>query len=303
MIMPRGLIIPSIFMMFLYSSGLSQTVSSPVSQDSARMIVALIRCDDAGMCHAVNTAIKQIANSGIPFSTSVMVACPWFQEAVEILKACPHVSPGIHLTLNSEWKDYRWGPVAGAGTVPSRVDSAGYFFPSRAAFFANKPKLSEIEKELRAQIERAERSGLRFDYVDYHMGTAVETPELRALVERLAHEHGLAISRYFGEEDVEGVYRAPIKSKTDTLVMRVRALVPGRIHLFVFHTGLDTPEMDALVDMNSFGLAEVGAHRNAEREALLSPEFRAALRERNVKLVTYRDLIKQVGLDKMKRPD
>ena len=273
------------------------------SQDSARAITALIRCDDAGMCHAVNVAIREIAESGIPFSASVMVPCPWFQEAVEILNAYPHVSAGIHLTLNSEWRNYRWGPTAGAETVPSLVDSAGYFFPSRASFFANHPKLEEVEQELRSQIKRAQHSGLTFDYVDYHMGTAVDTPELRALVERLAQEYGLGISRYFGEQDVEGVYKAPVQDKTDTLVSRVRELIPGAIRLFVFHTGMESPEMDALVDMNSFGLPDVSKHRNAERKALLSSEFRTALSEKGVNLITYRDLIERIGLQRMKRPE
>ena len=62
-------------------------------------------------------------------------------------------------------------------------------------------------------------------------------------------------------------------------------------------------EMDALVDMNSVGLPEVGKHRDAERKALLSPEFRSALNERGVVLTTYRDLVRQVGLEKMKRPE
>src|SRR5215218_6954526 len=96
-------------------------------------IPVLIRCDDIGMCHSVNVAAKQALETGIPVSMSVMVPCPWFTEAAEMLKKYPNVSIGIHLTLNSEWKQYRWGPVAGAGSVPSLVDSFGNFFPSRSA--------------------------------------------------------------------------------------------------------------------------------------------------------------------------
>jgi hypothetical protein len=46
----------------------------------------LIRCDDIGMCHAVNMACKQLIESGVVFSASVMFPCPWYQEAVDLLK-------------------------------------------------------------------------------------------------------------------------------------------------------------------------------------------------------------------------
>ena len=58
----------------------------------------LIRCDDIGMCHAVNMAAQKLIAKNIPFSASVMVCCPWFNEAVEILKDNPEVSVGVHLT-------------------------------------------------------------------------------------------------------------------------------------------------------------------------------------------------------------
>jgi len=262
----------------------------------------MLRLDDIGMCHTVNLAAARVIETGIPFSASVMVACPWYLEAVEMLRKAPHVSVGIHLTLNAEWKDYRWGPVAGASAVPSLVDSNGHFFPSRALFFANKPRIEEVERELRSQISRALATGLDVDYVDYHMGTAVDTPELRELVERLAREHGLAISRYFGEVDVSGLYAAPIERKTDTLMALARGLAPDTLRLMVFHVGLATPEMTALVDLNTTGLSKMANHRQGELEALTSEEFSKFLQLPDVQLLTYRDLVRQKGLDSMVRP-
>ncbi len=269
----------------------------------AAPITALIRCDDAGMCHAVNMALQEIVNRQIPVSISIMTPCPWFEEAADILRNAPHVSLGIHLTLNAEWKHYRWGPVLGASAVPSLVDSSGNFMPSRALFFAHHPKLDEVERELRAQIDRALHAGLRIDYLDYHMGTAVDNPEMRAIVEKLAAEYHVAISRYFGEQDIEGFYQASPAAKIDTLVDRVTGFTPGPVRLLVFHVGLETPEMNALVDLNSFGLPEMSTYRNAERGALLSEPFRDALNRKGVRLVTYRDLISERGLDAMQRPE
>lgn len=262
----------------------------------------LIRCDDIGMCHAVNLAAQQLIQTGIPFSASVMFVCPWYQETVDILKSHPEISVGVHLTLNAEWKNYRWGPILGKGGASSLVDSFGYFFPSRAKFFANNPKIEEVEMELRAQIERAIGSGLQIDYVDYHMGTAVDTPELRSLVERLAQEYRLGISRYFGEQDMKSIYSVPAKNKTDSLAAIIKRLEPGTTNLAVFHIGRETPEMNALVDLNEFGLAKMSEHRQAELKALCSKKFRNALRAKNIRLATYREIIVEKGLASMKSP-
>ena len=266
-------------------------------------IIMMLRFDDIGMCHGLNSAISEVAATGMPMSVSVMFACPWYQEAVQVLKQFPNVSVGVHLVLNSEWKNYRWGPVTGAGSVPSLVDSEGYFFPSRAALFAHNPRVEEVEKELRAQIDRAVRSGLRFDYLDYHMGAAVQTIELRAVVEKLAKEYHVGISRYFGERGADGVYNAPIATKTDTLMHIVNSLTPGVRWLFVFHIGLETPEMDALIDMNSFGLPDVSKQRNAERKSVLSERFQKAIHSEKIQLRSYHDIITESGLESMRRPE
>jgi predicted glycoside hydrolase/deacetylase ChbG (UPF0249 family) len=289
-----------LFILILLSScSLNQKT---INKTSSEQPVLMIRCDDIGMCHTVNMAIQQVVKSGVSFSASVMFVCPWYQEAVDILKAHPEISVGVHLTLNAEWKNYRWGPILGKGGVPSLVDSCGYFFPSRAKFFANNPKIEEVEQELRAQIDRAIRSGLRIDYVDYHMGTAVETPEFRALVERLAKEYHLGISRYFGEVDMQSIYSVPAKSKTDSLAAIIKRIDPGTRYLAVFHIGMETPEMKALVDLNEFGLAQMSQHRHAELKALCSKKFKKILKEKKFRLVTYREIMAEVGLENMKSP-
>jgi predicted glycoside hydrolase/deacetylase ChbG (UPF0249 family) len=262
----------------------------------------LIRCDDIGMCHSVNLAAKQVLETGIPVSMSVMVPCPWFSEAAELLKKYPNVSIGIHLTLNAEWKQYRWGPVSGSSTVPTLVDSLGYFFPSRSALYGNSPRLSEIETELRSQIEKALRAGLKIDYLDYHMGAAVQTPETRAIVEKLAAEYKLSISRYYNEVAAEGWYFATPADKLDSMVLKLRTAKPGEINLFVIHVGLDSPEMSAMEDANPWGPKDMSKHRNGELNGLVSPQFQQLLRNPKYRLVNYHMLKEEKGLSTMKRP-
>jgi len=270
---------------------------------SSEPVYLIIRTDDAGMSHSVNMAVERLIATGLPVSVSVMFPTPWYQETVDILKRHPEVSVGIHLTLNSEWKNYRWGPVLGRTAVPSLVDADGYFFPSSEALHQNHPNLQEVEKELRAQIERALHSGLKIDYVDYHMGTAVRYPEFRALTERLAREYGLGMSQYFGDIRHDSQYSAAPPAKTDSLVAMVNRLQP-RFNLVVTHVGIDNEELGALLDMNTSGpLPEMSKNRQGELNALTSPRFSEALKARNVRLITYRQLIEMQGLKSMRRPE
>jgi predicted glycoside hydrolase/deacetylase ChbG (UPF0249 family) len=262
----------------------------------------VIRCDDMGMNHSVNIAAERLFESGIPVSVSVMFTCPWYQEAVEILKKYPDISVGVHTTLNAEWKNYRWGPILGKEAVPGLVDSLGFFFPSRAKLFANNPTKNEIEKELRAQIERALNSGIKIDYIDHHMSAAVETMELREMFEGLASEYNLGISTYFGENYSSITYGAELQNKTDSLIIHLDKLKPG-FNLQVLHIGLNTSEMRALKDMNEFGLPNMSLHRQAELNSLLSPEFKVAIQKNNINLITYRDIIRLIGLENMTRPE
>ncbi len=254
------------------------------------------------MSHAVNMGLQRLIESGLPVSVSIMFPTPWYQETVDLLKRNPQVSAGIHLTLNSEWKHYRWGPVAGRGTVPSLVDADGYFFASADALYQNRPKLRDVETELRAQIDRALRSGLRIDYVDYHMGTVMRYPEFRDVTERLAREFGFGMSQYFGEISHDPQYAAPPREKTDSLVAMLARLQPG-LNMVVTHVGIDGPELGALVDMNTSGpLPDMSKHRQGELDALTSPTFRDAVKARNVRLLTYRQVLEMQGLKAMRRP-
>ena len=268
----------------------------------SEQVYLIIRSDDAGMSHSVNVALERVMDSGLPVSVSVMFACPWYQEAVEILRRHPAVAVGVHLTLNSEWKNYQWGPVSGRSAVPTLVDSNGYFFSTSEALHQHHPDLREVEKELRAQLERARRSGLTIDYVDYHMGTVSRYPEFREIAERLAREYRLGMAEYFGEVRDNPQYDAAPPSKSDSLVALVNRL-HARFNLLVTHVGIDDAELGALVDMNTDGgLPDMSKNRQGELDALTSTRFREAVKARNVRLITFRQLIEMQGLKTMRRP-
>jgi len=274
--------------------------TTAIADDRAKQL--LIRCDDVGMSHTVNMAVRELLETGMPFSTSVMIACPWYLEAVEILKANPQIGVGIHLTLNSEWKDYKWGPVLGAAKVPSLVDENGHFYASEAEFAAADASLEEVEMELRAQIERALTAGLRIDYLDYHMLTPTSTPEMTAIVEKLAAEYGFGLARYFGETSVT-IWGDEPGDKLTRLLGHVRAMRPG-LNLLVIHLGMETPEMSAMVDMNNeTDPYRVAIHRQAELDAITSSAFRSTIEAAGIELLTYKNVVSEMGLETMTPPE
>jgi chitin disaccharide deacetylase len=279
--------------------GQADASKHPASVDQRYLV---IRTDDSGMSHSVNMAQEKLISTGLPVSVSVMVPTPWYLETVAMLKSHPDVAVGVHLTLNSEWKNYRWGPVLGRTAVPSLVDADGYFFPSSEALDKNHPDLKQVEAELRAQIDKAVHSGLRIDYIDYHMGTVYDHPQFREIAERLAKEYKLGMMEYFGDPRYNPQYEASPADKPDSLVALVGRLQPG-FTVLVTHVGIDNAELGALLDMNTDGgLAEMSKNRQGELDALLSPRFREAVAAHDIRLITYRQLIAMQGLQSMRRP-
>jgi len=229
-------------------------VSSCVFSQNIKPII-LLRGDDFGMSHSVNAALQKMAETKIPFNASVMLVGAWAQEATDILKKNAHVAAGIHLTLTSEFKECKWGPVAGKDAVPSLVDERGYFRASVKDFLLSNYALDEIEVEFRAQIERALALGMRIDYVDHHMGIARATPEIAAIVEKLASEYGFVISRYFGETESE-LWGTAVANKAVELERLVKTMGTGNINMLIFHPGMNDAELGAMHDLNEKIISE-----------------------------------------------
>lgn len=138
--------------------------------------VLIIHVDDVGMSYESNQGAIKAITEGVANSLSVMMPCGWVPGFVHYLKEHPKTDAGLHLTLTSEWKDYRWGPLAGKNQVKGLVDSEGAMWRGVAEVIKNASP-DEVEAEIRAQLDRARTMGFIPTHLDSHMGTLFATPE------------------------------------------------------------------------------------------------------------------------------
>ena len=268
----------------------------------------LVRGDDIGLCHGVNTGMEESYRNGILKSTEIMVPPAWFSEGVEICKRNPGLDVGIHLTLTSEWTNYKYKPVALFDRKPNFINEDGYFFPRTRnhplfdnifkepySLIASQPKLENIEKELRAQIEMAMQKIDNITHLSNHMLSMRATPELERLYKKLANEYNLVTDIEFRKEsNTLQLFSVPAQEKVDSLASMLTNIKPGFWYLVV-HPGIDSPEMRAINAPTSDADMNMAQHRSAVTDALTSEKIKKIIKERNIKLVNHRDII-EAGL-------
>ena len=153
----------------------------------------IVNADDFGLHTLINQGIIKGHREGFITSTSIMPSADAYEEAVELAKANPKLGIGIHLTLVGGVKS-----VLLKEQVPSLLDAEGRFLPDYVAFakrfYTGGVKGSELEAELRAQIEKALASGLKITHIDSHQHTHV-LPGMNGLVRKLCNEYNIKRER------------------------------------------------------------------------------------------------------------
>ncbi|HEV2113975.1 MAG TPA: polysaccharide deacetylase family protein [Terriglobales bacterium] len=274
---------------------------------NARLLI--IHADDMGMAHSVDRATIQALENHWITSASIMVPCPWFPEVAAWAKAHPTADLGIHLVLDSEWQDLRWAPLAGRERVPSLLDSDGYFFNDPDLL--THARVSEVDTELRAQIERAKAAGIPLSHFDSHMIALASRPDLFQEYAHLGRDYAMPIrlardgpySPPSGTEIAAADYAAgqplldavvtldpgvPERDWLDWYKKQLTPLKPG-IYELVIHLAYDDEEMrGATRDHPDWG----AAWRQSDFDMVRSPEFRQFLKDQGFILVGWKDLMK-----------
>jgi len=267
----------------------------------------IINGDDLAMAHSENDASLTALDHGLISSATVMVPAPWFGEVAAYAKTHPDADLGLHLTLTAEWQTFRWGPVTPRTLVPSLVGLDGFFY-STTEEFARHAKLDEVETEVRAQVERAKSMGLEPTHLDAHMHALYATPQLFAVLRKVARDYRLPIRMARNEtlfQDllpyVEAAYPFPDAifsplgdvqpaAWKDYYINVVKHLQPGVSELFV-HLAHDDAEMRA-VTVN-FSVWDA-AWRQRDLDVISSPEFRKALVDNGVIVIGWRPIQKLI---------
>lgn len=261
----------------------------------ARLLI--INADDFGMCHSVNEAIFGALERGVLRSTTLMVPCPWALHAMHFLADHPEIPFGVHLTVISDWVDYRWGPVIAKEKVPTLINQAGNFydFDGMPQFLAQ-VDLGELEIEFRAQIETVLSAGLQPTHLDWHSLRLSGRTSILELMLKLAGEYGLAL-RVAGHSWIETVqshglptndhdfmdsYHIPPVGKSARYAQMLRDLPEG-LSEWAVHPGLDSAELLAIE-------REVNHIRQTDFDFLMSQAAKDIVKAEGIILLDYRAL-------------
>jgi predicted glycoside hydrolase/deacetylase ChbG (UPF0249 family) len=271
----------------------------------------IIHADDLAIAHSEDAASLEALDKGYVTSASIIVPGPWLTEVADYAKTHPDADLGLHLALTSEWQTFRWGSVESKDKVPSLLDSVGTLWPLTEDV-AKKAKPQEVEREYRAQIERALAVGIHPTHLDTHMGSALSTPEIVAVYVKVAHEFHLPIlapripgdplklSSLLSEKDVmvDSVTIAnpsvPANKWKEFYLDALKNMKPG-LNEIIVHLGHDDAELQAvMVDHPDYG----SAWRQRDFDVVSSPEFKRALQDNHIVLVKWKDVQKLINADR-----
>lgn len=276
--------------------------------------VVIIHADDLGMCQSTITACEDLFQKNGITSAAIMVPCPWFLSAVDLTKKLNHFDLGVHLTLTSEWKHYRWRPLSTVDIRSGLIDPQGYFHKTSGDVFQNADP-TFVKQEINTQIERAITEGIVPTHIDTHMGSvahpkfmfdyiqAAITRKIPAMVFRFSKTEWMGlgldensaamIERYLADLEGNGfplidhLRSMPLDQPNDRLetAKHIFKNLPGGITHFIIHPASDTEELRAITpDWES---------RVGDYQLFMKEDIHKFLRNEGIHLIGYNEIKKQ----------
>jgi predicted glycoside hydrolase/deacetylase ChbG (UPF0249 family) len=248
--------------------------------------------------------------NGIVTSASICVNGRAFEEAVYFCKQNPGLDIGLHITLIDE------EAISKAEEIRSLVESGSSFYKNTITFlrryFLGRIDIKDIEKEARAQIEKALSSGLLISHLDSHRHLHL-LPGIRECFLSLAKEYKIPYVRcglfYFSSILSLGmlkcallnVFCKPLKIKlsknciatservigvehgghlTKLRLLSLLASLPDGVTELVCHPGSKENYLDARYKRWGYNFEE-------ELKALLSIEVSQSIKRKGIVLTSF----------------
>ena len=239
--------------------------------------ILILHADDAGMCVEANQAIQKYLIAGEIQSTAVMMPCPAAADMIRWAVQQNNQDVGIHTTLTSEWKTYRWGPVSERSRVPGLLDPDGFLWKEVIGVVL-RSSATEVATEIRSQIEAAKALGWNPIHMDTHMGTVYGKLEFAQAYLAIAQEYGIpamvpdpteelmarfrkqgypltaemvqSLAHYQGPrlDDFRSIESAPsYEQKKQDFFAMVTALQPGLIEI-IFHPAVESAQLKQITN-------------------------------------------------------
>lgn len=278
-------------------------------------IILILHADDIGMCPEANISAKNYLEKGDIQSAAVMMPCPNAEAFILWAKDHPEQDVGLHLTLTSEWKTYRWASVTDPAEVPGLIDEEGKLY-HEVIQVVQHASAEEVEKEIRAQIEKSIEMGYRPDHIDTHMGTLYGSPAYTAVYTKVAMEYNIpamvlevdnpAVIKEFRsqgypmDEDMIQTMREyslpkldffssvpngkTYKEKCENFFKLIESIPPGLTEI-IFHPSENTENLKSIT--NSW------QQRNWEAEMFKDEKVKSFLSEKGVVFTNWKEIMER----------
>jgi len=285
----------------------------------------IVTADDFGLTEKVNEGIIEAHRDGIVTTTSLMANGGAFEDAVSRARIMPQLAIGAHLNLT------QGPPVSRLPVVRTLVDGDRQMKVGPIALgkkiAIGKVRLSEVELELRAQIEKIITAGLKVTHLDGHKHIQL-LPGIFDVVLKLARDYGIkgipcapepGSARVLAKEarrtGKRGVKQFALARAFSLLAVKERPKVK-RAGLFtpgyfqgITQTGfLDMAELSRILNNLPDGTTELMSHpgyadealartptrllkqREEELHLLVDPRLKDLIARNGIQLISYREL-------------
>lgn len=280
----------------------------------------IVNADDFGIHHEVNQAVYMAFHKGILTSTSLMAGGRAFSEAAGMALAMPRLGTGVHLTLVGGLPT-----VLPAREVPSLTWEEGHLCRSYKELLERDMKglirREDVYREWDGQIRKILDAGISITHMDGHqhlhmwprffpiaLSLAVQyhIPCMRVPAESLSFGAGFSSPLRMASRDVLTVLSRRNRKKlvqagilsndwfwgmicggrlTEKRVLQIAGKLRDGTSEIMCHPSADEAVMEECFHW--------GYHGSRELEALLSPEVMNAVREKKIRLISYRDLAEE----------